>query len=148
MNEIVTFNLDNILYGIEIKSIKEILSNNNTITKLPNTSNNIKGLINLRGEVVPILDLRKIFNLPLNTNQNYSIIIIQTEDKRLIGLFVDKVNNIINLNINENSINKNHSFSMINTNYIKELVKDDNNMYIILNIDTLLSKNEILNLAF
>ena len=73
-------------YAIELPKIREILTYPDNITPLPNTSKWVKGLIILRGEVVPILDIRIKFNTgPGTYDQNTSVIAVITEDKRMIG---------------------------------------------------------------
>ena len=94
-NEYMTFILGSMRYAIELPSIREILTYPKLITILPNTSEYIKGLINLRGQVVPILDIRiKFTNTEAVYNEEIIVIAITTNDDRLIGLVVDKIEDI------------------------------------------------------
>ena len=94
-SEFMTFELGAMKYAIELPKIREILTYPDNITPLPNTKKWVKGLINLRGEVVPILDIRIKFNTgPGTYDENTSVIAVITEDKRMIGIIVDLVDDV------------------------------------------------------
>ena len=90
-NEYMTFILGSMRYAIELPSIREILTYPKLITILPGTSQWIKGLINLRGQVVPILDIRiKFSTSEVSYNEETIVIAVITKDDRLIGLVVER----------------------------------------------------------
>ena len=94
-SEFMTFILGKMKYAIELPKIREILTYPELVTILPNTSDWVKGLINLRGEVVPILDTRIRFNTgEAIYDENTAVIAIITEDKRMVGIVVDKVDDV------------------------------------------------------
>ena len=91
-DEYMTFILGEMKYAVELPKIREILTYPDLITTLPNTSEWVKGLINLRGEVVPILDIRVKFGTgEVQYDENTAVIAVITDDNRMIGLVVDKV---------------------------------------------------------
>ncbi len=94
--QLVTFNLDDVDYGVDILLVHEILRIPQ-ITRLPNTPKFIKGVINLRGNVIPVVDIRGRFGFKLEKLTDLSrIIVIEAENKQ-IGLLVDNVASVIRL---------------------------------------------------
>ncbi|MGB0990198.1 MAG: chemotaxis protein CheW [Halarcobacter sp.] len=94
-SEYMTFELGKMKYAIELPKIREILTYPELITTLPNTKTWVKGLINLRGEVVPILDIRIKFNTSESVyDENTSVIAVITEDSRMVGIVVDLVDDV------------------------------------------------------
>lgn len=141
----LTFKLREEIFAIEITSIQEIFIYPDMITELPNTSDVVKGVINLRGEVTPIIDLRihfKINNNPIYDDRTI-VISVNTSDNKMIGLTVDRINNIENINVSDLS-----KFPDIGTSikpeYIKGLFKSsEGSMIALMDIDKILSKEEI-----
>lgn len=96
----VLFKLENELYGIDIDNVKTI-EKVPTFTRVPNAEHYVKGVINLRGDVVPVIDLRKKFNLPeKDIDDNSRIIIVEINDI-LLGLMVDSSSEVLELSQNE-----------------------------------------------
>lgn len=94
--QFVVFKLANEEYGIDILRVKTIEKMSN-ITRVPKTSTYVKGVINLRGEIVPIIDLREKFNLKYyEENENTRIIIVYADDVT-VGLIVDSVSEVIEI---------------------------------------------------
>ncbi|MFW5807756.1 MAG: chemotaxis protein CheW, partial [Spirochaetota bacterium] len=92
--QLVTFMLDDVDYGVDILSVHEILRIPQ-ITRLPNTPQFIKGVINLRGNVIPVVDIRSRFGFaPKKLTDLSRIIVIEAENKQ-IGLLVDNVSSVI-----------------------------------------------------
>lgn len=95
--QFVIFKLANEEYGIDIlrvKEIKEMMS----ITRVPKAAHFVRGVINLRGEVIPIVDLRKKFNLPRVDETESTRIIIVSVDDLTVGLVVDSSSEVIDIN--------------------------------------------------
>lgn len=143
-SEYMTFELGAMKYAIELPKIREILTYPEIITTLPNTENWVKGLINLRGEVVPILDIRIKFNTgEIEYNDNTAVIAVITEDKRMIGIVVDKVDDVQRLDVNQLSPVSDMG-SAIPSKYLKGFVRlNDNKMLVIMDIETVVNKKEL-----
>lgn len=98
--QIVIFQLGKEEYGINILQTKEIIKPSK-ITNVPNTPDYVLGVINLRGQIVPVIDLRKRFAIAATeTTDKQRVITIEVRDS-LIGLVVDSVNGVVWLNMNE-----------------------------------------------
>lgn len=95
--KLVTFTLGTEVYGIDIMSLREIRVWTDT-TSLPNTPSFVMGVINLRGVIVPVFDLRDRFGRgPTKPTQTHAVIVVAV-DTRTIGILVDSVSDIIDLN--------------------------------------------------
>ena len=143
-NEYMTFILGRMKYAIELPKIREILTYPDLITTLPNTSEWVKGLINLRGEVVPILDIRVKFGTgEVVYDENTAVIAVITDDDRMIGLVVDKVDDVQKLD-NTQLYPVSDMGSAIPSKYLKGFVRlEDNEMLVIMDIETVVHKNEL-----
>lgn len=143
-SEYMTFELGAMKYAIELPKIREILTYPEIITTLPNTEEWVKGLINLRGEVVPILDIRIKFNTgQIEYNDNTAVIAVITDDKRMIGIVVDKVDDVQRLDVNQLSPVSDMG-SAIPSKYLKGFVRlNDNKMLVIMDIESVVHKKEL-----
>lgn len=89
----VVFLLDNSYYGVPILQVQEIVKMSE-ITKVPNTPNFVEGILNLRGEIVPIIDLRKRFHLPkVDALATWKILILKIEEMHF-GVMVDQISQV------------------------------------------------------
>lgn len=142
--EYMTFELGKMRYAIELPKIKEILTYPDNITTLPNTDAWVKGLINSRGEVVPILDIRIKFNTgPIVYDVNTSIIIVITEDKRMVGIVVDLVDDTQKIDTSMLAPVAEMG-SAIPSKYLKGYVRvEDHQMLVIMDIERVVSKEEL-----
>ena len=143
MKEIVIFSLVNELYGIEISKVKGIIVYSQLIiTPLFNEKEWIVGISNIRGEVIPIIDLRKRFDNEATYNDETVIIIILTEEGKWMGIVVDfilRIDFIGAENIKQPTLLKG-----IDKKYLTGFVKtDEEEMVTLLNIDLLLDIKEI-----
>ncbi|HOM28424.1 MAG TPA: chemotaxis protein CheW [Deltaproteobacteria bacterium] len=126
----ITFTLDNENYAVPIQSIEEIIGLQE-ISLLPNVPDFIKGVINLRGEIVPIMDLRIKFGLPPKEYNQFTVFLIMRVDERLMGLVVDNVADV--LVIDPSKVQKRPSFSAkISTAFINGVYKDSQDELVIL----------------
>ena len=142
--EYIVFKLDNENYTIPLDKIKEILVYSQIIiTELFAESPAVKGLMNLRGEVIPILDLRVHFDIDTITyDENTVVIVIKTLGNKLIGIIVDNIDSILELNQQVITPAPNMGIS-IKPDYIEGLIKLNNQqMATLLNIDTVLLLEE------
>ncbi len=141
----LTFSLAGEEYGIGIIQIKEIIGMM-PITSVPRTPEFVKGVINLRGKVIPVIDLRLRFNMEASEyTERTCIIVVEIEGKDktvIIGIVVDSVSEV--LNINEQDIEEAPSFgTKLDTNYILGMAKTEGGVKILLDIDCVLTSSEI-----
>ena len=94
--QVVSFVLEDVEYGVDILNVNEI-QKVNQIAHLPNTPDFIKGILNLRGDVIPVVDLRIRFGFEIAEITEFSRIIVIDIDGKKIGLLVDNVNKVIRI---------------------------------------------------
>ena len=141
----LTFILANEEYGIGILKIKEIIGMM-PITTVPQTPDFVKGVINLRGKVIPVVDLRLRFNMDeIDYTERTCIIVVEMAGQAgtvLIGIVVDAVSEV--LNIKDEDIEETPTFgAKLNTDYILGMAKMEGGVKILLDIDKVLSAEEI-----
>ena len=139
--QLITFTLQGESYGIDILKVRELISYS-TPTVIPNVPECIKGVTNLRGVVVPVVDLRIKFGMPLKEYDKYTVIVVVKVGEKLIGIIVDTVSDVVFLS--EDQIQPTPEFSAdINTKFIEGMgqIKDD--LVILLDIDCVLSEEEL-----
>lgn len=128
-------------YGLETYKVREIISLLN-ITPVPKTPNFIKGVINLRGKVVPVIDLRLKLGMPSADYTNKTSIIVMKIASLLIGIIVDSVSEF--MYIKEDEIDPPPSFgNKIDTTFIVGLEKVKTKVIVLLDIDRVLSGEEL-----
>jgi purine-binding chemotaxis protein CheW len=139
--QLVSFLLDEVEYGIDILQVHEIIRIPD-ITRLPNTPSYIKGVVNLRGSVIPVVDMRERFGLPQGKITELTrIIVIETIDK-LVGLWVDNVYQVVRLPV-RNIDPPSELIEGISEEFIKGIGRLHNRLIVILNLDGILfSKTE------
>ena len=132
----LTFVLDGEQYGLEILKVREI-NGTMTITSVPKTPPHIKGVINLRGKVIPVIDLRLKFDLQgLDWTEETCIIVVDVAGLET-GLIVDRVSEV--QEIQAEDIEPPPSFgAQVETNFILGMSKSADRVTILLNIDTVL----------
>ncbi|MER0204722.1 MAG: chemotaxis protein CheW [Nitrosomonas sp.] len=140
-NEFLTFRLGSEEYGIEILKVQEIRGYD-SITHIANSPGYIKGVINLRGIIVPIIDMRIKFNLGHATNDQFTVVIILMVAGRVIGIVVDGVSDVITL-ANEQMRQAPGLGSVIDTEYIMGLGTVDERMLILIDIEKLMSRSDM-----
>lgn len=132
-------------YGIKVENILQIIAIPE-ITPIPKTPEYIKGVINLRGKIIPVIDLRLRFSLPFRDyDERNSIVIlkIKTDKKEiLIGLIVDMVQEVID--ISAEKIEDSPTFGVeLDTDYILGMAKIGNKVVTLLNVTNILTKHEL-----
>src|SRR6056297_378666 len=134
----LTFNVGNEIYGLKLKQAKEIIKPPK-ITNVPNTEEYILGVINLRGQVIPVINLKNKLGLKENftaENKTKKIVVINIENM-LIGLYVDGVNEVIKLSVDEiEGVSDNRSG--IREEFIQGVSSFGDSLIIVLDIDNLL----------
>ena len=137
--QFVIFSLEGEEYGIEILRVKEI-KEMIRITRVPKAPHYVRGVINLRGEVIPIVDLRKKFNLEKrNDNDNTRIIIVAVEEIT-VGLVVDTSSEVIGIMIKDIE-EAPETVGSFEQGYISGIGKVGSRLIILLNVDKILINN-------
>lgn len=141
----LSFTLASEEYGIGILKIKEIIGMM-PITSIPQMPEYIKGVVNLRGKVIPVIDLRTRFSMEtIEYTDRTCIIVVEIEGKTstvLVGIVVDSVSEV--LNIRAENIEEPPSFgASIDTGYIFGMAKMEGSVKILLDIDRVLAAEEI-----
>ncbi len=141
----LTFTLAGEEYGIGILKVKEIIGMM-TITMVPQTPGYVKGVINLRGKVIPVVDIRLKFGMAaMDYTERTCIIVVEivrNSDRILIGIVVDSVSEV--LNIKAGDIEETPNFgSQLDTDYILGMAKAGGGIKILLDIDRVLHAEEL-----
>ncbi len=141
----LTFKLSNETYGIEILKVQEIIGLM-SITSIPRTPDFVRGVINLRGKVIPVVELRKKFNMETVEDTDHTcIIVVQvmgTEGPITMGILVDEVSEVVD--ITENQLEPPPSFGTnVDTAFILAMGKLRDTVVILLDIDKVLTANEM-----
>jgi purine-binding chemotaxis protein CheW len=141
----LTFTLADEEYGISILKIKEIIGMM-PITSVPQTPDYVKGVINLRGKVIPVVDLRGRFGMQeIDYTERTCIIVVEIQGESgmiMIGIVVDSVSEV--LNIKGEDIEPTPTFgARLNTDYILGMAKMEGGVKILLDIDRVLGSEEI-----
>lgn len=139
--EFLTFRLGQEEYCLDILKVQEIRGYD-TVTSIANTPDFIKGVINLRGNIVPIVDLRIKFRLSEARYDATTIAIILNLNKKMIGMVVDSVSDVIAVPLEE--IREAPRFgSTINTEFISGMATVDGRMLIVVDIEKLMSSDDL-----
>lgn len=137
----VIFRLQELLFGVEILKIKEVLSYRK-ITPIPSLQTFIKGLINLRGIIVPVFDPRERFYLPNAIYTPFHVIVVLEVQGRVMGILVDEILDV--LEIDAQSVQDvNNLPPGLQTQYLKGIAHKDLDMILLLDMDRLLSPEEL-----
>ncbi len=137
----LTFICGDEVYGIEILKVREIIKLMD-ITTVPRTPDYLKGVINLRGKVIPIVNLRSKFTMPEIDDTQETCIIVVEVNKTSIGIIVDSVSEVSNINSGEIE-EAPHLGNDIDTNFILGLGKTKERIVILLDIELVLSSEEL-----
>lgn len=143
--KVIVFALGNEEYGIEVDKVRTI-ERLSPITRVPKTAPFIKGVINLRGVVVPVIDLRGRFNLAeTEPNEHSRIIVVAVADLE-VGFIVDTANDVIDLDT-DTIDSPPEIVGGIKAKYLRGIAKlDEGRLLIMLNLSEVLSKNEVIQL--
>jgi purine-binding chemotaxis protein CheW len=139
--EFLSFALGNEEYGVDILKVQEIRGYEKP-TAIANAPAYIKGVVNLRGTIVPIIDMRIKFNLGEATYDQFTVVIILNVADRVVGMVVDRVSDVIGLPAAQ--IRPAPEFSSsFDTRYITGLGTVDERMLILVDIDKLMSSSDM-----
>ena len=139
--ELLTFTLGNEEYGIDILKVQEIRGYD-AVTTIANSPEFIKGVINLRGIIVPIIDMRIKFHLGNVTYNQLTVVIILNVANRVVGIVVDGVSDVITLTAEQLKPAPEFS-SSLDTQYITGLGTVDERMIIVMDIERLMTSRDM-----
>lgn len=139
--EFLTFKLGNEEYGMDILKVQEIRGYD-AVTVIANTPEFIKGVINLRGIIVPIVDLRIKFKLGKVDYDQFTVVIILNLNHRVVGIVVDSVSDVLSLTPEQIKAAPSLS-AALDTRYIMGLGTVDERMLILVDIEKLMSSTEM-----
>ena len=142
--QLVSFFIGNEEFGVDILYVQEI-NRMSQVTKVPNSPEFVNGVINLRGRVIPVIDLRLKFGMPKKEpDKNTRIIVIEVSGKT-VGFIVDSVNEV--LRISKDVTEPPPELAMgVNSEYIKAVGKLEDRLLILIDLEKILSKEEKLEL--
>jgi purine-binding chemotaxis protein CheW len=139
--EFLAFTLGQEEYGIDIQKVQE-LRGYETVTRIANAPEFIKGVVNLRGIIVPIVDMRIKFNVGTPTYDQFTVVIILNINGRVVGMVVDSVSDVINLSPEQVKPAPDMG-SAFSTDHLIGLGTVDERMLILVDIDKLMSSTEM-----
>jgi len=139
--EYLAFTLGTEEYGIDIQKVGEIRSYE-TPTRIANAPEFVKGVVNLRGIIVPIVDMRIKFNLGTPTYDQFTVVIILNIGHRVVGMVVDRVSDVTMLTPDQIKPAPEIG-SSLNTEYITGLGTIEDRMLILVDIDKLMSSDDM-----
>jgi len=144
VEQFLTFELAGESYGIEILKVQEIRGWE-PVRQIPNTPNYIKGALNLRGAVVPIVDLRERFDMEKTDYSPVTVVIVlcveNSQGSNVMGIVADAVSDVLDIRLNDIKDNFNLG-SKIDTRYIRGMYVGKNQMIMLLDVDKLLDAEE------
>ncbi|MGM0471392.1 MAG: chemotaxis protein CheW [Bacillota bacterium] len=137
--QLIVFNLGGEEFGVKITRVQEIIRPKK-ITELPNSSEFMAGIINLRGDIISVIDLRSKFGVQQETDQKTRIIIVEM-DNQDVGLIVDSVSEVLRIEP-EDIEEAPDRIAGIKEDYLKGIGKVDDRIVILLDLDKLLTAEE------
>ncbi|HBK61332.1 MAG TPA: chemotaxis protein CheW [Firmicutes bacterium] len=138
--QLVVFELGDESYGVDISRVQDI-NRMQEITEIPHAPESVVGVINLRGRVIPVIDLRKRFGLSAAPNTKDTRIVVVHMEHNLIGMIVDAVSKVLRIpaDIVEPP---SPVLASIDSSYLRGIAKLDDNLVVLLDLDFVLSRHE------
>ncbi len=139
--QLVSFKIGNEEFGVDILKVQEI-NRMLTITKVPNAPDFVEGVVNLRGKIIPVVNLRKRLNMPTIENDAKTRIIVVEIQENTVGFIVDEVKEVLRIpkSITEPAPSM---IAGIKTEYITAVGKLDDRLLILLDLEKILSAEEV-----
>ena len=147
-SEYLTFHLYNEEYGVDILRVQEIRGWEK-VTPVPNSPDYVKGVLNLRGAIVPVVDLRVRFNLPKSDYTETTVVIVLSvlsdngERERIIGVVVDAISDVVNAKLSDVQATPEFD-STIEIEFVQGLATSGDNMLMLVDVDKLLDISKFL----
>lgn len=140
LHELALFKLDEDLFGISIDSIQEI-NKNLIFTQVYNAGSDVKGVMNLRGQIVTVIDLREKLKYERKEMDLNNRVIVVRFNGESVGLLVDRVEDIITVDSDKLETSK-ATISGVNENYFSGVYKEEEDLVVILDVNQLLNDEE------
>jgi purine-binding chemotaxis protein CheW len=140
--QVVIFHLGREEFGVRIDQVKEIIEMTH-ITRMPKAPSFIEGVINLRGEVVAIIDLAKQFDLPKSERGEETRIVVVDVDDNIVGMIVGSVPEVLRISTEDIDPTPSLIESRIDTRYIEGIGKLEDRLFVLLNLNKVLSPEEV-----
>ena len=139
-SQFLTFNLGEELYGMDILHVQEI-KGVTAVTKIPNTPPHIKGVLNLRGTIVPIIELRTRFGMPAGERTTMTVIIVVVVREKVMGLLVDSVSDVVSFD--KKDLQPTPKFGgNVDVSFISGIGQSGGKLVTVLDVDRLLTDRE------
>jgi len=140
-HQFLTFLLEEREYGLELFRIQEICGYA-PITPIPNLPPHVRGVMNLRGTVLPVIDLRMKFRLPEVVYSKFTVIVIAKVEEKTVGLLVDAVSDV--LQVKEEDLRAAPDFgAAVDTRFINGVFQTRDHLAVALNLEELLTEDEL-----
>ncbi len=141
ISRFLTFFIDDEQYGLDISRIKEIIALM-SITRIPKTPDFVKGVINLRGSIIPVIDIRLKFGMPAKEETVETAIVIYEIDSVSIGFIVDRVDDVFSIDTDTISAAPDFGTS-IDTTFISGIAEIEEGIIMILDLKNIFDHNEL-----
>ena len=141
--QVLTFALDNVSYGVNVHQVREV-KNFEGVTPVPYAPPYVKGVTNLRGEVIPVIDLRRRFGMADKKNTEDAGIMVIVQDKHPIGVMVDSVMEVLTLRKKDIESSPD-SLTTDKSDAVLGVAKHDKDLIILLDLMKVVSKDELEN---
>jgi len=138
--QVVVFAMNNQFFGIDISMVSEIIRLGK-ITPVPQVSSYIQGLINLRGSLIPVLNLHMLFNTVADEQDDNSRVIIADSGQHKCGLMVDAVHEVKKFSCDQ--VKKAPGSINVNQHYLRGIILDDDRMIVLVDPNQILSRGEM-----
>lgn len=139
MKKYIVFNLLTSYCAVELLKIKEVIATSK-ITPIPMNASHIKGLINLRGEVIPVVDLRLKMQMKIDPRESQFTIIICDVNEQTVGVIVDNVTNVASLKAEDLSSVPEH-FRNFKNSYVEGVAQENERLLLLLNLESILGNS-------
>lgn len=140
LQKVIIFRLKDELYGVPVEQVVSI-ERWEAVTRVPNAPSFIKGIINLRGEILPVIDLQQRFGLGVSNQTEESRLVIVQDEEIKIGLIVDEAKDVIDLN--SETIDPSPETASGQGTYILGVAKHEENLLILLNMEKVLRDDHL-----
>ena len=140
LDQLISFTIGNENYGVDIQTVKEVIRHRE-ITRLPKAPAFVKGVINLRGDVIPIMDLRERFNMEQQEYTSMTRVIVVEVDGRSVGMVVDSVSHVIRIETGQIEPPP-PCVGKVSEEYIRGVGKVDDKLIVLLHISRILTTQE------
>ncbi len=141
-NQYVTFQIEEEEYGIDIMLVQEI-TRYNMPTRVYNSNPTIKGVINFRGKVIPIVDMRRKFDLPEQEYDPFTVVIVIERQNKTMGMIVDRVSDIMSFNAEDIQEVDQEFAGDIKTEHVKGMAKTGDKIVMLLDPDQIMSNKDL-----